>query len=110
MSDKPQQQQPQHNKPPQQVQSVSQPATAKQTAPAAVQPTPPQTSTRTPAEVPAYRHCPLCHGVHRGVGIAYCTQGRTRYYKCNECAHTWKVTVTTEVESVSHRPVDTQER
>ncbi len=59
-------------------------------------------------EVPAYRKCGICSEGLGGVGIAYCTQGRTRYYKCDKCANTWKIIVRLEV--VDTRPVNLQTR
>lgn len=57
-------------------------------------------------EVPKYRQCPLCfNGPMNGTGVAYCTQGSTRYYKCKCCGHTWTATVKTEVINIGHRIV-----
>lgn len=53
---------------------------------------PPRTGTAASADnVPKHRQCPLCFNnpVNRGVGQAYSTKGRTRYYKCNHCGFTW---------------------
>lgn len=62
------------------------------------------------ADVPKHRQCPGCFRGDGGVGKAYNTQGRTRYYKCNSCGHTWRVKVDTTVTDVTHRQVDLDER
>lgn len=61
-------------------------------------------------DVPAYRQCPLCYSGQGGIGRAYSTQGRTRYYKCSNCGHTWTARVVTEVDQVEHRRVDLETR
>jgi hypothetical protein len=73
------------------------------------QETPPAAS-RT---IESYRHCPICWEQFGGYGLAYSTQGATRYYKCKKsdkpgcgpCGHTWTATVKVEVLRVEHRPV-----
>ncbi len=60
--------------------------------------------------VPDYRKCGLCYSGHGGVGVAYCTQGRTRYYKCEHCGNTWTVTVRLEIVRVEQRVVDLETR
>ena len=60
-----------------------------------------------------YRQCPLCWSGSGGYGLAYSTQGRTRYYKCGKttkpetgpCGHTWTATVTLEAIKIEHRIV-----
>lgn len=48
----------------------------------------------TEANTPEHRRCWRCWGAHRGVGKAYHTQGRSRYYSCLRCAFTWKALLT----------------
>lgn len=63
-----------------------------------------------------HRHCPLCWGGNGGYGVAYSTQGRTRYYKCcktnnpetGPCGHTWTAVVKLEVIKVEHRVVNVE--
>lgn len=50
--------------------------------------------------LPWYRRCPLCWSGRGGVGLAYSTQGITRFYKCVRasggepgCGHTWTATL-----------------
>lgn len=57
-----------------------------------------------------YRQCPLCWNGQRGAGLAYSTHGSTRYYKCQNCGHTWTAQVKVEVLKVEHRPVEMNER
>lgn len=69
---------------------------------------------KTP-EVAVYRRCPLCWSGNGGYGVAYSTQGLTRYYRCckatgenGPCGHTWSATIhpqTMEVVKVEHREV-----
>lgn len=59
----------------------------------------PDVSTRE--EIPRHRQCPLCHGRHGGVGKCDGTYKKAstflrRYYKCNQCGHTWMVNFTPE--------------
>jgi rubredoxin len=62
-------------------------------------------------EVPEHRRCPLCHhGAGNGVGQAYATRGRKRYYKCDVCGHTWVSTIETHVTSIEQRRVELTER
>lgn len=56
-------------------------------------------------DVPDFRRCPLCWGGRRGVGNVYSTHGRTRYYKCNCCGHTWTAIVKMEAVRIEHRIV-----
>lgn len=77
------------------------------------QETPPQEPKQRVIE--DHRRCPLCWGGHGGYGTAYSTQGRTRYYKCNQattdkgpCGHTWTVLVKLEVIKVEHRIVSVE--
>jgi len=63
--------------------------------------------------VEEYRHCPVCWHGSGGYGVAYSTQGQTRYYKCckttksdtGPCGHTWTATVTLETIKIEHRIV-----
>lgn len=53
----------------------------------------PQAETRQ-SDVPPHKQCPLCWGERRGVGICDGTYKKgssylKRYYRCNQCAHTW---------------------
>ena len=43
------------------------------------------------------QRCPICwdNPEMRGIGYATSTVGRTRYCKCNRCAHTYKVILNT---------------
>lgn len=58
-----------------------------------------------------YRRCPVCWNGSGGYGVAYSTQGRTRYYKCcrsesgTPCGHTWTVQVQLEVVRIEHHRV-----
>lgn len=54
-------------------------------------------------EVEACRQCPVCYQGYRGVGTAYSTQGRKRYYKCGACGHTWTHVLPPETVQVDHR-------
>jgi hypothetical protein len=58
--------------------------------------------------IPGYRRCPLCWGGNGGYGVAYRTNGNTRYYRCcrgeKSCGHTW--TATLQVVRVEHRVVE----
>lgn len=102
MSKRQQQPQPQQN-------------TKKQPAAATVQPlieVPAETARSRTIE--DYRHCPLCWEGNGGYGVAYSTNGRTRYYKCcktakegspGPCGHTWTALVKLEVIRVEHRVV-----
>lgn len=64
-------------------------------------------------EIEAYRRCPICWQGNGGYGLAYSTQGRTRYYKCSKtnkdnslpCGHTWTALVTLESIRIEHRVV-----
>lgn len=43
---------------------------------------------------PAHRHCPVCwnNPAMRGLGVSYGTKQQTkRYYRCNQCNHTFCV-------------------
>jgi hypothetical protein len=63
--------------------------------------------------IPEYRRCPICWNGRGGYGLAYSTQGSTRYYKCKKstkpepgpCGHTWTATVRMEVIKIEHREV-----
>lgn len=76
----------------------------------------PHTETQPPAapaarEVPIYRRCPLCYNGRRGIGRCYSSNGKTRYYRCSECAHTWSVKLLpAEVTQIESRRVDLMER
>ena len=60
-----------------------------------------------------YRKCPVCHEGKGGYGVAYSTQGQTRYYRCCKsnkadgfpCGHTWSVRVVMSSVVVEHRQV-----
>lgn len=65
--------------------------------------------------VPTHRRCPVCFGGAGGVGDCYHTKRITdvtseRYYKCDQCSHTWTATVKSEVVEVNHRTVELKER
>lgn len=68
-------------------------------------------------EIEPYRQCPICWGRCGGYGVAYSTQGLSRYYRCcksrnNEyppCGHTWKVVlnnISLDVIRVEHKTID----
>lgn len=61
-------------------------------------------------DVEKHRQCPICFPRFGGAGVAYCTRGRTRYYKCDRCGHTWTAVVEVEVTRVEHRDVELDER
>jgi hypothetical protein len=42
-----------------------------------------------PPVIDEWRKCPLCFSGYGGIGVAYHTAGRKRYYKCRECGHRW---------------------
>ena len=42
-------------------------------------------------DTPEYRKCRLCYTGYGGIGRAYHTSQRTRYYKCQECGYSWSV-------------------
>jgi len=71
-----------------------------------------------PESIPVHRRCPLCWGRSKGVGIAYSTQGFTRYYKCKRtlspdhppCGFTWSAIVKLDVLRVEHRDIDLETR
>ena len=51
--------------------------------------------------VDKHRQCPICYQGHGGVGQANGSYAKAstltqRYYKCNQCAHTWSVYVKPE--------------
>lgn len=57
-------------------------------------------------EVVKHRQCPLCYtGEFNGVGVAYNTNGRKRYYKCDRCRYTWIAYVETTVFSIEHKNI-----
>lgn len=72
--------------------------------------TPPETERR----IEDYRKCPVCHEGMGGYGVAYSTQGQTRYYRCCKsnkadgfpCGHTWSVRVHLETITIQHREVN----
>lgn len=61
-------------------------------------------------DVPIFRQCPVCYGGKGGVGNVYCTQGQTRYYKCDRCAHTWTAVVKMAAVKIESRTVDISTR
>ena len=64
-------------------------------------------------EIQAWRRCPICWDRAGGYGIAYSTQGQTRYYKCCRtqrpdappCGHTWSVRVQLNAVILEHKTV-----
>lgn len=64
-------------------------------------------------EIDRHRQCPLCWNGRGGYGLAYSTQGKTRYYRCaktrnpdsHPCGHTWTVRVELETIVIQHRIV-----
>ncbi len=70
------------------------------------------TSAVGPAEqpTPKHRQCPLCFAGSHGRGLAYCTQGRVRYYKCDTCAHTWRAVVDVRIIEIESRTVNLSTR
>jgi hypothetical protein len=76
-----------------------------------------KTSAQQPAEtsrqIEDYRKCPVCHDGRGGYGVAYSTQGQTRYYRCCKsnrpdgfpCGHTWSVRVVLSSVVVEHKQV-----
>lgn len=42
-------------------------------------------------DTPEWRKCRLCYAGYGGIGRAYHTSQRTRYYKCQECGYSWSV-------------------
>lgn len=74
-------------------------------------PAPVSEPTDTRRVVELHRQCPICfNGKGNGVGTAYCTQGNTRWYRCDRCSHSWKAIIKTEVVSVESRRVDLETR
>ncbi len=64
-------------------------------------------STEYPVTMEMARRCPLCWGGHKGTGVQYSggSGGPTKYYKCNNCNHTWTATVVIEKIVIEHRRV-----
>jgi hypothetical protein len=64
-------------------------------------------------QIEDYRKCPVCHEGRGGYGVAYSTQGQTRYYRCCKsnkpngfpCGHTWSVRVVLSSVVVEHKQV-----
>ena len=64
-------------------------------------------------EIEVHRRCPICWEGRGGYGLAYSTQGKTRYYRCcksakpglGPCGHTWTVRVQLETIVIQHRVV-----
>lgn len=64
-------------------------------------------------EIQPWRRCPICWDRAGGHGVAYSTQGQTRYYKCCRskspdhppCGHTWSVRVALNVVTLEHKAV-----
>lgn len=69
----------------------------------------PKAEERTEANVPKHRRCPTCWGRDKGVGQAYHTRGRVRYYRCDACPMSWSVYVA-EPEIRTQEPPDLSER
>lgn len=49
-----------------------------------------------PDDIAKNRQCPICWGTRRGKGVSGSRNGRTRYYVCDRCAHSWKKVLTIE--------------
>jgi hypothetical protein len=71
----------------------------------------PQTTTGEQIEI--HRRCPICWEGRGGYGLAYSTQGQTRYYRCcksdkpglGPCGHTWSVRVQLQTIVIQHKVV-----
>ena len=75
-------------------------------------PEPQPQPTRT-EEIQVFRRCPISWDLAGGHGVAYSTQGQTRYYKCCRtkspehppCGHTWSVRVALNIVTLEHKVV-----
>ena len=64
-------------------------------------------------EIEIHRRCPICWEGRGGYGLAYATQGQTRYYRCcksnkpgpGACGHTWTVRVQLQTIVIQHKVV-----
>lgn len=64
-------------------------------------------------EIEIHRRCPICWEGRGGYGLAYSTQGQTRYYRCckankpgpGPCGHTWTVRVQLQTIVIQHKVV-----
>ena len=73
----------------------------------------PATQPEPERRIEDYRKCPVCHEGMGGYGVAYSTQGQTRYYRCCKsnkpngfpCGHTWSVRVILSSVVVEHKQV-----
>jgi hypothetical protein len=73
----------------------------------------PQPQPARAEEIQVFRRCPICWDLAGGHGVAYSTQGQTRYYKCCRtkspehppCGHTWSVRVALNVVTLEHKVV-----
>lgn len=59
-------------------------------------PAEPAAKNGTTAKIPKHRRCPSCFGVRGGVGQQNGTyrkssSRRRRYYRCDQCNHTWAI-------------------
>lgn len=60
-----------------------------------------ETRSEPQVKVPQHKRCPICWGRDKGVGVSDGVYRKAssylrRYYKCNNCSHTWTVNFTPE--------------
>lgn len=71
-------------------------AEKKKVLPKPMAPPPPPTKELIRDDVAKNRHCPICWERRGGKGVSDGRIGRTRYYVCDTCSHSWKKVLTIE--------------
>lgn len=65
-----------------------------------------------PNRIPKHRRCPICWNGYGGRGLCKHTESSTqsaisiRYYRCDQCGHSWKQPVETRILQIDDRATD----